>query len=208
MDERSICVDFTYLKANLEKLGYLVSCFEGKEQAAGYLQRSIRGRTVGIGGSITVKEMGLYDRLSKENEVYWHWMPHTGSTEDEMRVRARDAEIYISSVNGIAQTGEIINIDGFGNRVAELLFGHKKVYLLVGQNKVEADYEKALFRARNIAAPMNAQRLQKKTPCALKADRCYNCNSPDRICRALTVFWQKPMNCAYEVVLIHEVLGY
>ena len=201
-------MDFTYLKNNLERLGYTVSCFDNKEQAVKYLQQSIYNKTVGIGGSITVKEMGLYDCLKTQNEVYWHWILSPGKTEDDVRNQARKADIYISSVNGIAQTGEIINIDGFGNRISEILCGHKKVYFIIGKNKIESDYDKALFRARNKAAHKNARRNGKKTPCAIKADRCYNCNSPERICRGLTVLWQKPMSCPYEVVLINEVLGY
>ena len=117
-------------------------------------------------------------------------------------------DVYISSVNGVAESGEIINIDGNGNRVAGIMYGHKKVYLLISENKVAKDYESALFRARNIAAPLNAVRLGKKTPCAVKGDRCYNCSSPDRICNELSVLWKKPYGCAYEVILIHDNLGY
>lgn len=114
----------------------------------------------------------------------------------------------MSSVNGIAETGEIINIDGNCNRVAGTLFGHEKVYLVAGSNKIEADYEKALYRARNIAAPLNAKRLNRNTPCAVSGDKCYNCKSPERICKGLTVLWQMPSGREYEVILIDEKLGY
>ena len=116
--------------------------------------------------------------------------------------------LYLSSVNGLAETGEIINIDGTGNRVASGLYGHKKVYFIVGRNKLAPDYDAALWRARNIAGPKNAQRLQKKTPCAVKGDKCYDCKSPERICSALVVYWRKPSSMDFEVVLVDEDLGF
>ena len=116
--------------------------------------------------------------------------------------------MYLSSVNGAAETGELINIDGTGNRVASGLFGHEKVYFIIGQNKVAPDYDAALWRARNIAAPKNAQRLGVQTPCAVKGDRCYDCKSPQRICRALVVYWEKPRSMDMEVVLVRQDLGY
>ena len=108
----------------------------------------------------------------------------------------------------MAETGEIINIDGTGNRVAAVSYGHKKVYIIVGKNKVEPDFEKALFRARNVAAPLNARRLARNTPCVKNELKCHDCKSPERICRTLSVFYTKPSGCEYEVVLINEELGY
>ena len=99
--------------------------------------------------------------------------------------------------------------DGNGNRIASTLFGHETVYLVVGSIKLAAVYESALWRARNIAAPKNAQRLNRKTPCAVKGDRCYDCGSPDRICRALVVLWGKPNTVKkMEILLVDEALGY
>ena len=98
-------------------------------------------------------------------------------------------------------------VDGNGNRVASTLFGHETVYLVVGSNKLAPDYESALWRARNIAAPKNAQRLNRKTPCAVKGDRCYDCSSPDRICRALVVLWGKPNTVKKMEILLVEFQG-
>jgi len=201
-------MDFTKVKENLQKLGYAVSCFETKEAAAAYLKEQIKGKKVGIGGSATVQEMGLYDLLAEQNEMHWHARPQNGNTPDETRMLARNTDIYISSVNGLAETGEIVNIDGTCNRISEILYGHEKVYLIVGENKLAPDYEKALYRARNIAAPMNAKRLNRKTPCAVKGDRCYNCSSPERICRGLSVLWTCPGGSQYEIILVGESLGY
>lgn len=187
---------------SLEKLGYTVKVFETKEAAADYLDSAIDHTTVGFGGSVTTQELGLYDRLAAHNETHWHWVG--GPAEREA---AQTARVYITSANGLAQTGEIVNIDGAGNRVAATLYGHEKVYFVIGRNKVAPTYEEALWRARNIAAPKNAVRLGKKTPCAVKGDRCYNCKSPDRICRGLVVLWGPMMGFDTEIVLVDQDLG-
>lgn len=194
---------FETVKKNLEARGFQVTTFATAAEAAAYLDGAIDGTTVGMGGSITIKEMGLFDKLSAHNEVFWHW-----ANGPQERVKAAGAKVYISSANGLAETGEIINIDGAGNRVASMLYGHEKVYFVVGKNKLAPTYDEALWRARNIAAPKNAQRLATKTPCAVKADRCYDCKSPDRICRGLAVLWECIMGMEIEVVLIDEELGY
>lgn len=201
-------MDFTTLKENLVKLGYTVSEFETAKDATKYLDEQIDQTTVGIGGSITIDQMGVYEALASHNEVYWHWRTTEQKPAPYQIAQASGAKIYLSSANGVAETGEIINIDGNGNRVAALQFGHEKAYIIVGENKIAPDYDAALYRARNIAGPLNAQRLNKKTPCAVNGDKCYNCSSPDRICNGLSVFWNKPYGMAYEVVLIHENLGY
>lgn len=198
---------FTKVAEKLKELGYQVTVFDTKEQAADYLCGQIKDVTVAFGGSSSLQEMGLYERLKDTNKVLWHWKPAESQTKGEVRMLAREADVYLSSVNGLAETGEIINIDGAGNRVASTIFGHKKVYFVIGKNKLAEDYDRALWRARNIAAPKNAQRLGMNTPCAVKGDRCYNCSSPDRICKVLTVFWGAPMGAQCEVVLVKEDLG-
>lgn len=198
---------FTTLSENLEKLGYKVSVFKTAQDAVKYLDSSIDSKTVGFGGSVTLEEIGLYPALSSHNEVFWHQYATSRDESIDIRQKAMTTDIYISSVNAIAETGEIINIDGNCNRVASTMYGHEKVYLVVGKNKLAPDYDSALWRARNIAAPLNAKRLNKKTPCAVSG-KCHNCNSPERICRALTVFWSKPLRNEIEVILIEENLGY
>ena len=193
---------------NLEKLGYKVTLFDTNEEAAAYLDQEINGTTVAFGGSVTLQEMGLFNMLSSHNDVIWHTMAEEQKEKHLIRRKAVTTSVYITSVNGLAETGEIINIDGIGNRVASTLYGHDKVYFVVGQNKIAPDYDRALYRARNIAAPKNAQRLQTKTPCAAKGDRCYNCSSPERICRGLVVLWENLIAADTEVVLIKENLGY
>ena len=201
-------MNLTQTANNLQKKGYTVSVFPDAEKAADYICTQVQGKTVAFGGSVTLEQMGLYGKLSARNTVLWHWITSDGKSPDEIRMEARNAEIYFSSVNGLAETGEIVNIDGTGNRLAATLYGHKKVWLIVGQNKIAPDLRSAVDRARNIASPLNAKRLGCKTPCAVKGDKCYDCDSPARICRALEVLWDAPRGSQYEVVLINEDLGY
>lgn len=199
---------FNTVKKNLEDKGYTVSCFDNSKDACEYLNSKIDGMTVGHGGSMTLAEMGVCQALATHNAVYGHQTTMASDDREKIIFEANNADIYLSSVNGLSEDGQIINIDGNCNRVASILYGHKKVYFIVGKNKLAPDYDSALFRARNIAAPLNAKRLKRNTPCAAKGDRCYDCNSTERICRALTVFYTKPRGQDYEVVLINEDLGY
>ncbi|RHR10957.1 lactate utilization protein [Pseudoflavonifractor sp. AF19-9AC] len=194
--------DLTKTVQNLEQRGFVVHCFDTAEQAADYLDQQIDQTSVSFGGSITAQQMGLYPRLAAHNQAIWHW--EGGSALDAMTTDA-----YITSVNALAETGELINIDGTGNRVAATFFGHRRIYFVVGINKLAPDYDAALWRARNIASPKNAQRLGRKTPCAAKGDRCYDCQSPERICRGLSVLWGPLMGAQVtEVLLINQELGY
>ena len=201
-------MDFTNVTKALTARGFKVSSFEPAKEAAEYLNTQIDGATVGFGGSITLEELGLYALLSGHNTVFSHWHLPEGGDAASLRAQAAGSEHYLLSANGIAETGEIINIDGNGNRVASSLYGHKKVWFIVGRNKLAPTYEEALWRARNIAAPKNAQRLGRKTPCAVHGDRCYDCKSPERICRGLVVLWEAVANMEMEVVLIDQDLGY
>lgn len=200
-------MDYSIVEKNLKDRGFAVTIFETAAEAVKYLDMQIDNQTVGFGGSVTLEQMKLFEMLQSHNAVFWH-QKVPAEEKTEVRVAAGTADIYISSVNGLAETGEIVNIDGTCNRVASIFYGHKKVYLVVGKNKVAKDYDSALWRARNVASPLNAKRLGMKTPCAVKGDKCYDCKSPERICRGLTVLWGKPMAGEVEVVLINEELGY
>lgn len=102
------------LKNNFERHGFKTSFFDTKKAASDYLKDQISGKKVAIGGSVTAQEMGLYEALSEKNEVIWHWK----KAGREMLVEARSAEVYITSANGVSKTGELVNIDGTGNRVS------------------------------------------------------------------------------------------
>ena len=192
----------------LRKRGYEVACFETGEEAATYINSKIDGFTVGFGDSETMLNLGLYERLSKHNEVYDPKHPKEGKGFYDTARICLTTEIFLTSVNGIAETGEMVNIDGTGNRVAGSLYGHRKVYFVAGRNKIAPTLEEAAYRARNVAAPKNAARHQYKTPCAVHEDRCYDCSSPNRICNAQVIYWRKMNHMEMEVVLINEELGF
>ena len=194
---------FDVVKKNLEDRGFQVKVFASGAEAAAYLDGSIDGVSVAFGGSCTLQELGVQERLAAHNRVVWHW-----TDGKEVLPEAAGAQVYVTSANGLAETGEIINIDGTGNRAASTLYGHQRLIFVIGRNKLSPTCDEALWRARNISAPKNAQRLNLKTPCAAKGDRCYDCDSPERICRGLAVHYRKMSSMDMEVILIDQELGY
>lgn len=198
-------MDLEALQKNLEDRGFVYRYYPTAQAAADALVGELHGKTIGIGGSMTMEALNIYDRLSADNQVYWHWRAPGAETLEQ----AQNAQVYLSSVNGIAETGELINIDGTGNRVSASMSAKERVYFIAGVNKIAEDYDKALWRARNVASPRNARRIGTKTPCVLKELKCYDCKSPERICRGLTVLWRK-LNGVKEcvVVIVGEELGY
>lgn len=193
----------------LKKNRYSVSFFKTSQEAADYIDSRIDGKVVGFGDSATMSSMKLYERLSAHNQVH---DPNQSKDNDEfleIAEKCLTTEIYLTSVNAMSPEGHLVNIDGTGNRIAGSLFGHKKVYFVAGTNKIEPTLEKAVWRARNIAAPKNAKRYNLATPCAVKGDKCYDCASPDRICNALTIHLKKMNDVEdVEVILIDEELGF
>jgi len=199
-------MDINKLISNLKSKEYEVSYFDNHLEAVEYLNKAIDNYSVGIGGSMTVKEIGLYDVLKTHNIMFWHWELENRERLDIMK-DAQTADIYISSLNGVAETGELVNIDGTCNRVSATLYGHKKVYFIIGINKIEETLDKAISRSRNVAAPMNAKRFNLSTPC-VKLGKCADCKGPQRICKGLTILMKKPTCCPYEIIIINENLGY
>lgn len=190
----------------LKGRGFEVSHFSTKEEAADYLAASIHDTTVGMGGSKTLDQLGIYDRLTENNTVFWHWREPGIPTLD----KALTAQTYLSSANAITEQGEIINIDGRGNRLAAMVYGpEKNVYIVAGTNKIAEDFDSGLFRARNTAAVQNMARFPNGQPCqGPKGGKCFDCRSPGRGCNALLVLWGKMFDMAkLEVVLIDEELG-
>lgn len=196
--------NFNVVKTSLEARGYMVRVFSTGKEAADYLDAAVDGTSVGFGGSATLDALGLYERLGTHNQVVWHWKQED---KDAARREAMTTGVYLTSVNALAETGELVNIDGAGNRAAAMLFGHEKVFYVIGRNKLAPTYEEAVWRAQNIAAPQRARQLGKKTPCAVKCDRCYDCKSPERVCRGLVTLWGPMMGMEAEVLLVDEELG-
>lgn len=190
---------------NLENRGFRVHRFASGAEAAEFLVQTLHGTSIGIGGSVTIDTLGVYDRLCGSNKVFWHWKNHAPET----RERAGKAETYLCSANGVSENGEIVNIDGFGNRVAGTIYGPERVFLVVGRNKIAQDLTGAIDRARNIAAPLNARRLNRHTPCAVGEPRCHDCRSPEKVCGVMTVFFMPPTSIKeFHVILVDESLGY
>lgn len=200
-------MDIQLTLENLQKHGFSARYFETKEAAAQALCDELHGTTVGFGGSVTVQQMGLYERLGKDNTVFWHWADGDRAKAQE---NAAQAQVYILSANALAETGELVNIDGNGNRVAAMFYGHARVIFLVGTNKLAPDLPSAIDRARNVASPLNARRLKRKTPCALSEPmRCHDCASQERICSGMAILLEKMGSIPQtDVWIIDEELGY
>lgn len=190
----------------LERRGFSARFFHTAAEAADYLDGAIDGQTVSFGGSLTLEAMGLKERLSRHNRIYQPLRIADGVVQDQDVEKAATSDVFVTSVNALAETGELVSIDGLGNRVSSMLYGHRRAYFVVGRNKLEPTFEKAVWRARNIAAPRNAARLARKTPCAVSG-RCHDCNSPERICRGMAVLFAPILRCEMEVVLVDEKLG-
>lgn len=198
MDREKILESFS-------RKGFQAKYFHAKEEALSYLEMTIRDKRIGIGGSISIKELGLYDVLKGKNHISWHWITNDRDT----RIEALNSDVYILSANGVSTDGALVNIDGSGNRVAASLYGPQKVIYIIGKNKLEPNLERAIWRARSIAAPKNALRFNLNTPCAKSNEpKCYDCNSPDRICNGIVIVERPMKGQEVEVIFIDEDLGY
>ena len=199
-------MDIEKIMRNLKGRGFEPKHFATKEEAADYLCSQIENTTVGIGGSKTVEALGVYDRLTQNNQVFWHWT--LGPTK-EVYDGAAAAEVYLSGANAIAETGEIVNIDGKGNRVAALSYpDNTRVFIIAGMNKLRPDLTSAMERARKIAAPLNVPKLPGNRPCNTTG-QCFDCRSPQRGCAVMQIMMFKPMTAkSVEVILIDEELGF
>lgn len=167
------------------------------------------GSTVGVGGSVSIRELKLVDYLRERGFILFdHWQEGL-STEEKKIIRKKQvhSHVFISGVNAITEKGEIVNMDGVGNRVASMIFGPEKVILVAGHNKIVKDLNEAINRIRNIAAPMNAKRLNLPLPCA-EIGHCTDCTSDKRICRILTVIQRKPPETDIWVLLLKEKIGF
>ena len=166
------------------------------------------GEVVSVGGSMSLFESkviellrsGRYEFLDRYKE---------GLKPEEIKQIYREAffcDAYFTSTNAITEDGELYNVDGNGNRVAAMLYGPDKVIVIAGVNKIVKNINEAISRVENLAAPANAKRLNRKTPCVITG-KCMNCNSPERICREYTVI-RKPAPNRIFILLLNEDYGY
>lgn len=183
--------------------GFQSAFFDSGAAAVDYLDRALDGQTIGFGGSVTLQDLELYERLSTHNRVFWHWK------RQEERRAAFSAPVFLTSANALSENGELVNIDAGGNRVAATCFGPERLIFVIGLNKLAPNLEGAVQRARNVAAPQNCARLGRKTPCAKEQKHCFDCASRDRLCQVMSIHFGRPLNIpAAEVLLVNENLGY
>jgi L-lactate utilization protein LutB len=201
------------IKKTIESLqahAFPVEYTAGKKEAAEFVLRSIPADAqVGVGGSVTIRELGLIDALAKRGTTIYDHSAEGLSPQEALatRIKQMTSDCFLCSVNAIARTGELVSIDGVGNRINAMNFGPKKVIIVAGINKIAEDLPRALERVRNVAAPQNARRLGLALPCA-KTGRCEDCNSPQRICRSILIMERRPLLTDVTVVLVGEELGY
>lgn len=166
--------------------------------------------TVSWGGSMTYIGSGLYEKVRQVPNLDIIDTYRKGMSPEEMvelRRKALLTDLFITGTNALTETGKLVNLDMIGNRVAAITFGPRCVVILVGRNKIVPDIEDAMFRVKNYAAPVNAMRLDKKTPC-VKTSFCQDCNSPDRICNTWTITEKSHPKGRVKIILINEDLGF
>lgn len=163
------------------------------------------GSSVTMGGCMSAHEIGLVDALKKGNYEFID----RDAYEDKRAamLAAYDADVFLSSANAMTEDGILINIDGNSNRVSAIAQGPRKVVFIIGMNKVCADVDSAMKRARNTAAPINAQRFGLSTPCS-KTGACMNCKSPDTICCQILITRYSRHAGRIHVILVNDTLGF
>ena len=194
----------------LEKRGMKGYYAENAEEALKMvLEMMPEGSSVGRGGSETLNQMGVFDELHKRN--YTCYEPHSEPDPDKANLIRRaifSADFMLTSANAITLDGEIVNIDGTGNRVAPIIYGPEKVIFIVGANKIAANVHSAYDRIKCDACPPNCIRLNKKTPCAITG-KCGNCMSPgNTVCCHLVTTRYSSIVDRIHVILVNENLGF
>jgi L-lactate utilization protein LutB len=163
------------------------------------------GSTIGMGGCVSAAEIGLVDKVKTGN--YNFIDRDAASDKRAAMLEAYDSDVFLASCNAMTQDGILVNIDGNANRVSAIAQGPKKVVFIVGMNKVCDDVDGAMKRARNVAAPVNAQRFGLSTPCS-KTGTCMNCKSPDTICCQFLITRYSRHADRIHVILVDDNLGF
>jgi L-lactate utilization protein LutB len=170
----------------------------------------IAPKTISWGGSVTLGETGIQDALLNDSGVEIVNPYAAGISRDdayELRRKALLVDLYFTGTNAVTEYGQLVNLDGFGNRVAALHFGPKNVVVVAGRNKIVSGIEEAMQRIKNYAAPVNVMRLDRKTPC-LETSICQDCSSPERICNVWTITEKSFPENRIRVILVNQDLGY
>lgn len=183
--------------------GYYAATRE--EALAKALEIIPEGSTIGMGGCVSAAEIGLVDAVKNGNYNFIDRSQY--ADQREAYLKTCDADFFLASVNAMTEDGVLINIDGNSNRVSAIAHGPKHVLFIVGINKVCKDVDSAMKRARNVAAPINAQRFGLSTPCA-QTGSCFNCKSPDTICCQFLITRYSRHPGRIHVILVNDNLGF
>ena len=195
------------LAKKLENNNFAVTLVETKEEAAAFIQGAIpEGSSVGVGGSVTLDELGLIDWLRQQPGIRFIDR-YTMEDKKQAFRESMFADVYLMSSNAITMDGYLYNVDGNGNRVAALIYGPDQVYVIAGVHKVVRDLEDAKHRVEQIAGPVNNVRLNKDNPC-VKLGECAHCNHATTICNQYVISRRSGTKGRIHVVLVNEELGY
>ena len=201
------------LKENLEKNNFEVYLAGSLQEVRSIVMETLLPRikpaSISWGGSMTFVASGLYEDLKESQAMKVLDTFDKDIPADESLERRRQSllvDLYITGTNAVTESGMLVNLDMIGNRIAALTFGPKEVILIIGRNKIVPDLEEAMDRVKDIAAPANAMRLDKKTPCVETAS-CHECKSPDRICNTWTITQKSFPKGRVKIILLNEAAG-
>lgn len=168
-----------------------------------------KGERVGCGDSITLEETGVFEYLRNGDFIFYdkHQPQLTSDDKRALYIKNFDSDTFITGTNAITKDGQLFNIDGNGSRVAPMIYGPKQVIVVVGMNKLVDTVEEAIDRTRQVAAPMDAKRLKKNTPC-VKLGKCINCKHEQRICNNFVLISRQFIKDRIKVILLNGDYGY
>lgn len=168
-----------------------------------------KGQTVGCGDSITLEELGVFEFL-RNGDYIFHDKYEPGLTAEDkhsLYIKNFAADTFITGTNAVTMDGKLFNIDGNGSRVAPMLYGPRQVIVVIGVNKITENADSALRRARQVAAPLDAKRLKKETPCT-QLNKCVDCRHPQRICNDFVLITGQFIKDRIKVIILDREIGY
>jgi hypothetical protein len=194
----------------LKRSGFDARFAQKGEEALAIVASFVKpGMKVGFGGSMTLRAIGAPDKVKALGaEILDHNAPGLDPARKLEILRAQlTCDLFLSGSNAVTLEGDLVNVDGNGNRVAALTFGPRKIVVVVGANKVVRDLDEALARIETMAAPMNNKRLERPNPC-VKSGTCEDCRGETRICRVYQILRRRPSLSDFTVVVVGESLGF
>jgi hypothetical protein len=168
---------------------------------------------VGVGDSATVRQVGIIEELDKKGIMVLNPFSKELTTDSDQTMVRDDisrgifsCDALVCGTNAVTMDGKLVNTDAVGNRVASMIFGPRRVFIIAGKNKIVKDVDEALYRIKNIIAPFHARTKRFATPCA-QTGKCSDCNAPKRICSVTSIIEKRPWRTQISVILVNEDLG-